>query len=313
MRQRRLGRTGLTVSEIGFGSWQLGNREEWDGPHGDEARALVEAAVAAGITLFDTAPNYAAGESERILGEVLGPRRRDVVLVGKFGHTPAGPKEFTVEWFWPSLEASLRRLRTDHLDVLLLHNPPFDLYAGTDPLWKAFDAARSQGMIRHYGASLDFSAEIEACLRNTGSDVLEVLFNILHQEARRAFPAVRAREAGILAKVPLDSGWLTGRYDAKSRFTGIRARWSEADVARRAELVASLDRLTADGRSLAETAIGYVLAYDEVSCVIPGIRTRAQLEANCRAGNRRLGPGERARLESFWEAFTGGGARLLPW
>ena len=86
---------------------------------------------------FDTEPNYAETKSERILGKALKNKRDSVVLVSKFGHTPAGPKVFSVDWFWQSLDASLGRLRTDYLDVLLLYNPPREIYAGTDPVWAA--------------------------------------------------------------------------------------------------------------------------------------------------------------------------------
>ena len=233
--------------------------------------------------------------------------------MSKFGHTPEGPKEFSVDWFWQSLEASLDRLQTDYLDVLLLHNPPAEMYAGTDPVWAALEKARSQGKIRHFGASLDFAAEVEDCLANTSSEVLEVLFSVFHQDVRRAFATVREREARIIAKVPLDSGWLTGRFDASSRFEGIRSRWSAEEIAQRAELVSGISWLVDDGSELAHKAIGYLLSYDEVSCVIPGIRTPQQLESNLAATNYRLAPEDREKLEAFWDGFTENGSNLLPW
>ncbi|NNJ64448.1 MAG: aldo/keto reductase, partial [Xanthomonadales bacterium] len=112
MNRRQLGKTGLEVSEIGFGAWQLCNSDSWGGMDERTALRLVHEAVDGGIDLFDTAPNYANTKSERILGEALQGRRDRVVLVSKFGHTPEGPKLFTVDWFWESLEASLGRLRT---------------------------------------------------------------------------------------------------------------------------------------------------------------------------------------------------------
>jgi aryl-alcohol dehydrogenase-like predicted oxidoreductase len=281
----------------------------------DDATALrlIDEAMDGGINLFDTAPNYADTKSESILGEALKNRRDKAVLVSKFGHTPEGPKLFTVDWFWKSLDASLRRLQTDYLDVLLLHNPPSDLYAGTDPLWAAMEEARVQGKVRHYGASLDFASEVRECLSNTGSEVLEVLFNVFHQDVRRAFDAVREHNAGIIAKVPLDSGWLTGRFDASSRFEGIRSRWSREEIARRADLVSQLAWLMEDGSELAHKAIGYLLAYDEVSCVIPGIRTQQQLASNLAAASCHISSDERSKLETFWDQLTGEGAQLLPW
>ncbi len=313
MKKRILGSTGLEVSEIGFGAWQLCNSDSWGGMDDQTALRLINEAIEGGINLFDTAPNYAATRSESILGEALKHRRDNVVIVSKFGHTPEGPKEFSVDWFWKSLEASLGRLQTDYLDVLLLHNPPAEMYAGTDPVWTALEKARGQGKIRHYGASLDFAGEVEDCLANTSSEVLEVLFSVFHQDVRRAFAAVREREAGIIAKVPLDSGWLTGRFDASSRFEGIRSRWSAEEITQRAELVSGISWLVDDGSELAHKAIGYLLSYDEVSCVIPGIRTPQQLESNLAATNYRLAPEEREQLEAFWDRFTENGANLLPW
>jgi aryl-alcohol dehydrogenase-like predicted oxidoreductase len=313
MNKRPLGTTGLEVSEIGFGAWQLCNSASWGGMDDRTAHRLVHEAIDGGINLFDTAPNYADTKSERVLGEALRHKRDHVVLVSKFGHTPEGPKDFSVNWFWQSLEASLTRLRTDYLDVLLLHNPPVELYAGTDPLWDAMEKARLQGKIRHYGASLDFAAEVEECLANTPSEVLEILFNVFHQDVRHSFATIRAHGTGTIVKVPLDSGWLTGRFDASSRFEGIRARWSVEEIARRAELVSQIEWLAADGSELAHKAIGYLLSYDEVSCVIPGTRTSEQLKSNLAATNYRVSPAERRKLETFWEVFTENGSKLLPW
>ncbi len=313
MRKRPLGSTGLEVSEIGYGAWQLCNSDSWGGMDERTALRLIDEAIDGGINLFDTAPNYANTKSESILGKALENKRDDVVLVSKFGHTPEGPKLFTVDWFWESLEASLGRLRTDYLDVLLLHNPPSEMYAGTDPLWAAMEEARAQGKIRHYGASLDLAAEVRDCLSNTNSEVLEILFNVFHQDVRHAFDAVREHGAGTIAKVPLDSGWLTGRFDATSRFEGIRARWSEDEIAQRAGLVSEIEWLISDGSELAHKAIGFLLSYDEVSCVIPGIRTRQQLESNLSAADHRLSADERTKLEEFWDQLTEKGTKLLPW
>jgi aryl-alcohol dehydrogenase-like predicted oxidoreductase len=313
MRKRRLGGTGLEVSEIGFGSWQIGADDSWERIGEDAAVRLVHEAIGAGVDLFDTAPNYGGGESERRLGKALRGKRDDVTIVSKVGHRVDGPKDFSVDSFWESLHGSLRRLATDRIDAVLLHNPPFEIYEGTDPIWEALQEARRQGKIRHYGASLDFAREIEACLRNTGSEVLEILFNIFHQDVRKAFPLVRERGAGTVVKVPLDSGWLTGRYDGRSRFDGVRGRWSDEEIRRRAGLVERLGWLTADGSELAWKAIGFLLSYDEVGCVIPGIRTADHLRSSLQAPDHVVSAAERSRLETFWDEITSGGASPLPW
>jgi aryl-alcohol dehydrogenase-like predicted oxidoreductase len=306
MRKRHLGRTGLEVSEIGFGAWQLGNENDWAVMSDNEAHELIAGAIDQGVTLFDTAPHYAATNSERLLGEALAGQRSDVVLVSKFGHTESGAKDFRVESFWSSLEGSLRRLRTDYLDVMLLHNPPMEVLSGEDPVWDALEEARAQGRVRHYGVSLDLAREVDTCLHNTGSTVLEVLFNIFHQD-------VPEKGAGVVIKVPLDSGWLTGRFDASHTFTNIRSRWTPDQRAQRAQLLADIGWLTREGESLTHQSLAYTLSYDEVSCVIPGMRTLEQLGDNVAASGKRLRDVDRLRLERFWDDVTGEGKNLLPW
>lgn len=313
MQRRPLGRTGIEVSEIGFGAWQLGNDSDWGGMDDATAHALVHRALELGIDLFDTAPNYAGGRSQVLLGEALRGRRDDVTIVSKFGHPPEGPKDFRVESFEPTLKATLEALQTDRLDVLVLHNPPEAMLRGDDPLWDALEAARRVGRIRHYGVSLDFAHEMRTALAHTGSEVFEVLFNILHQDIRRAFDDATAQGAGILAKVPLDSGWLTGRFGSEQEFGGIRSRWTPEQVQERADLVRQLDWLTSDGHSLTQPSLAYLLSYPAVSTVLPGMRTLAQLEDNAAASAYPFEHEARIRLERFWEDFTDGGTRLLPW
>jgi len=277
------------------------------------AHRLVKEALSLGVTLFDTAPHYADTHSERLLGEALAGDRDRVVLVSKLGHRPDGTKDFSVDSFRSELAGSLDRLRTDRLDVLLLHNPPPDILSGSAPIWPALEDARSLGQILHYGVSLDLAREAQTCLRNTGSTVLEVLFNVFHQDVRRAFSEIREAGAGAIVKVPLDSGWLTGRFGPSHRFGGIRSRWTPAEISRRADLVERIGWLTEDGRPLTHKALAYVLSYEAVGCAIPGTRTLEQLRDNVAASGCSLSGAERERLERFWDTITEGGSRLLPW
>ena len=313
MQYRRLGKTELQVSEIGFGAWQLGNGDHWGGMTDATAYDLVAAALDRGCTLFDTAPNYALTRSETLLGAALKGRRDQVVLVSKFGHHPDGSTDYGVQAFWRSLEESLRRLQTDFLDAVLIHSPPMAQLNGQDPIWAAMKEAQQQGKVRFYGASTDYAHEVREVLDTTDSQVLELLFNALHQDVRLAFDRVRRDDVGVITKVPLDSGWLSGQYSAQTRFEGVRERWSQADIERRAELVNQLDWLTESGHPLAEQALAYLLSYQEVSCVIPGLRSMTQLNTNFAAAGRRLSNAERQRLEAFWDEFTDHGQHLLPW
>lgn len=313
MHYRRLGKTELQVSEIGFGAWQLGNDHHWGGMTDSTAFDLVDAALDRGCNLFDTAPNYALTRSEALLGQALKGRRDQVVLVSKFGHRADGTTDYSVDAFWDSLEGSLQRLQTEYLDVVLIHSPPLAQLNGQDPVWDAMKQAQQKGKIRFYGASTDYAHEVREVLDTTDCQVLELLFNALHQDVRLAFDRVRRDDVGIITKVPLDSGWLSGKYHADTQFDGVRARWSSADVQRRAELVNQLDWLTETGLPLAEQALAYLLSYGEVSCVIPGLRSIPQLNTNFAAAGRRLSNAERQQLEDFWDDFTHQGRDLLPW
>lgn len=313
MHYRRLGKTELKVSEIGFGAWQLGNDNHWGGMTDQSAFDLVDAALERGCNLFDTAPNYALTRSETLLGQALKGRRDQVVLVSKFGHRADGSTDYGVDAFWESLEGSLQRLQTDYLDVVLIHSPPLAQLNGQDPVWDAMKTAQRQGKVRFYGASTDYAQEVREVLDSTDSQVLELLFNVLHQDVRLAFDRVRRDDVGIITKVPLDSGWLSGQYRADTQFSGVRSRWSRAEIQQRADLINQLHWLTENDHPLAEQALAYLLSYVEVSCVIPGVRSMAQLQTNFGADGRRLSNAERQRLEQFWDDFTHQGRDLLPW
>ena len=299
MKYRKLGATGLEVSEIGFGAWQLGNARDWSPMPDAAAVRLVHRALDLGCTLFDTAPNYGGGASQRLLGEALKGRRHQVVLISKFGHHAEGT-DFEPSRLRPSVEASLQALHTDHLDGLLLHNPPAGHLTGTHPIYAELDRLKADGKIRHYGVSVDFSRDILEVIRTTRSEILEVLFNVFHQEPAAAFAEAQARGVGLVVKVPLDSGWLSGKYSASSRFEGIRRRWTPAVIARRADLLGQLGFLAEEGRSLAQAALGFILGFPEVSTVIPGPRTEAQLLENLSASGRPLPEALHARVVAFW-------------
>jgi aryl-alcohol dehydrogenase-like predicted oxidoreductase len=312
MHQRPLGSTGLRVSAVGFGAWQLGN-PVWGGPDATESVALVHAAVDAGCTFFDTAPGYGGGASERLLGEALRGRRDAVVLCTKYGHADPRRPDFSAAGLRAALEDSLRRLQTDYVDVLLLHNPPLDRLDGrlAADLYAELDALRREGKLRAFGASLDTREELQTLVATTPSGVAEVLFNVFHQQGRPAFAEAEHRGVGLIAKVPLDSGWLGGGYDEHSRFAGVRERWSPEVVARRAALVRRVRALLPPEISLARAALSFVLAHREVATVIPGVKTRAQLAANLSAASSPLPEDLVAALLALWTAELADDP--LPW
>jgi aryl-alcohol dehydrogenase-like predicted oxidoreductase len=274
---------------------------------------LVHTALAAGCNFYDTAPGYGGGASEQVLGKALQGRRGQVVLCTKYGHADPRQVDFSVTGLRPSLEASLRRLQTDHVDLLLLHNPPHDLLDGAKAadLYSELEALRCEGKLRAFGASIDTRHELRTLALTTASGAAEVLFSAFHQDARWEFGAAARRGLGLIAKVPLDSGWLTGKYDERSRFDGIRERWSPEVVARRAALVRRLRALLPSEMPLAQAALSFVLAHREIATVIPGAKNRAQLEANLAAASEPMPAALVAAIHALWEADLADDP--LPW
>ena len=300
MNQRPLGATGISVSEVGLGAWQLANAD-WGVHDLDEARQVIEQALDSGCDFFDTAPGYGAGRSETLLGEVLRPVRNRVTICSKFGHSPEGKTDFSVSALRTSLEASLKRLQTDYLDVYLLHSPPAELLDGNRaPHYEELERLKAEGKVRAYGVSADYSSDLETVLETTASSVLEVLFNIFHQEPKVSFRKAQENGVGLIAKVPLDSGWLSGKYRRESTFAGVRRRWSPEVIARRAALVEQLEALVPPGRSLTHAALQYVLAQPEMSTVIAGAKTVEQVQDNAAAAASELPPEVVSELSSFW-------------
>jgi len=311
MKLRPLGSTGMQVSEIGLGAWQLAN-PAWGLENEDEAVGIVHAALDEGCNFFDTAPGYGEGRSETILGRALKGRRERVLLCSKFGHRADGSSDFSVSALRPSLEPSLQRLQTGHLDLLLVHNPPAELLDGDRTgLYAELEKLRGAGLIRAYGVSVDSAAEMRRVLETTQCQVMEVLFNVFSQDCAAAFSLAAQRGVGLIAKVPLDSGWLSGNYRATSRFTGIRERWSPEHITRRAALVEELAELLPPGLPMATAALRFVLAHPEVSTVIPGARSTAQAQRNFAAAAEPLPADLVVRLRQLWQSRLQ--SEPLPW
>lgn len=312
MKLRELGDTGMKVSEIGLGAWQLAN-PDWGLHDTAVAHQIIRASLDAGCNFFDTAPGYGHGRSEELLGQALKSVRPDVIICTKFSHYSAsGERDFDVAHIRPVLEGSLRRLQTDYIDVLLLHNPPRDLMDGrTAPQYAELEKLQAEGKIRAYGVSLDWREEVELAVQTTKSKALEVMYNAFYQETAPAFPLAQANGVGLIVKVPLDSGWLSGRYNAQSRFEDVRDRWSPEVIARRGALVERFAALLPPGLSMAHAALQYTLARPEVSTVIPGAKSVEQALDNFAAANSQLPADVVAAIDSLWDDDLQGNP--LPW
>jgi aryl-alcohol dehydrogenase-like predicted oxidoreductase len=239
MKYKTYTRQSPPASEIGLGAWQLGVNSGWRGMTEDEAIRMVHTALDRGINFLDTAPNYGHGTSELRLGKALkGKDRSSYVINTKFGHTDSGSLNFSADYIRESLEGSLRRLNVDCVDSLIIHNPPFEILNGTkNAHYDILEKLKEEGKIKAYGASLDTYEEMKLFMETTNCEVIEAFFNILHQDAARAFDMAQEKQVAIIAKIPLDSGWLSGKYDASSSFDDIRGRWSREDIQTRARLV----------------------------------------------------------------------------
>jgi aryl-alcohol dehydrogenase-like predicted oxidoreductase len=189
----------------------------------------------------------------------------------------------------------------DYVDSLIIHNPPFENLDGNkNDHYDILERLKAEGKIKAYGASLDTYKEMKLLMETTGSKVIEAFFNILHQDAARAFDMARKKEVAIIVKIPLDSGWLSGKYRADSTFKDIRNRWSKKDIETRATLVNQIKNIIGNEAPLAQTAIAFCLAYDAVATVIPGNSTIQQLISNVESAKNPLSGDLVKKLEEFY-------------
>lgn len=313
MRYNQLIKQSTLVSEIGLGAWQLGINSGWKGLSEKEAIVLVKKSLDFGVNFFDTAPNYGHGTSEERLGKALNGIDRDKIVINtKFGHTDTGKTNYQSNYIRESLEGSLRRLQIDYVDSIIIHNPPFEYLDGhKNDHYEILERLVEEGKIRAYGASLDTYDEMKLLMETTNAEVIEAFFNILHQDASRAFEMAKTKGVGIIVKIPLDSGWLTGKYNAESTFNDIRSRWSKEDIKTRASLIEKIKSIIGDEHVLSQAAIGFCLAYDAVSTVIPGNISLEQLKSNIQSIEKPLPKEVIENLEHFYKTQVK--ELHLPW
>lgn len=291
------------VSEIGLGAWQLGENSGWKSMSEKEAIDMVCKSIELGVNFFDTAPNYGRGTSELRLGKALSNFDRSKLVINtKFGHPATGGTNYNANYIRESLEGSLERLQVDYVDSILLHNPPVEYLDGnSNPHYEIFERLIEEGKINAYGASLDTSNDMKLFMDTTNGTVIEAFFNILHQDTAVAFTLAQKKEVKIIVKIPLDSGWLSGKYNAESTFADIRKRWSKMDIITRSGLIEKVKNILDDENNLAQTAISFCLAYDAVSTVIPGNTNIAQLESNVESANKPISKELINELENLYQ------------
>jgi aryl-alcohol dehydrogenase-like predicted oxidoreductase len=303
MKYNKLMKESPAISEIGLGTWQLGVKSGWKEMTENEAIELVQTSFDMGVNFFDTAPNYGLGTSEARLGKALKAYDRDKIVVNtKFGHMDTGGTNYDSSGIRKSLEGSLKRLQMEYVDSLIIHNPPYEYLDGNkNDHYEILEKLKDEGKIREYGASLDTYKEIEALLSTTDSKVIEVFFNILHQDAANAFGLAKEKNVGIIVKIPLDSGWLTGKYSENSVFDDVRKRWSKTEIKTRAFLIEKVKSIIGYEANLAQIAISFCLAYDAVTTVIPGNVSLQQLKDNLSGISQPLAKPLIEKLETFYQ------------
>ena len=333
MRYRQFGATDLTVSELGFGCARLGGVFQSVSPA--EMLGALLRAHEQGITFFDTSDMYTQGESEAMLGKAFARRRGEVILASKVGyclparrklisrvkplvrpvirrlgikraHLPSGAsgalsQDFSPAYIIQAVERSLRRLRTDYLDLYQLHSPPAAVLENGDFL-APLETLKRDGKIRYFGVSCETAADALICLRYPGISSLQLRLSLLDQSALDIVVArARAQGVALIARECYAGGLLAKSPDALGLAAIIPNEVERA--AKRAEILSYARHAEQTGRSLSELALQFVLGTEGVSVTLIGIRTQAQLDGNLRQfAAPALTPAERAALRDQWTA-----------
>ena len=315
MEYRPFGRTGLEVSAIGFGCWELGGGYG----HFDEAEvvAAIHRALDLGINCFDTAEGYGFGKSESLLAKGLGDRRKDIILVSKFGvNYPDSGREKNRdsrrERAMASIETSLQNLNTDYLDVYLVHWP--DPQTPFEETMRAVEDIAQQGKARFVGVSNFRAEEIARCMETRRVDVGQYGYHMFDRRPERdVFPYCQAHGIGMMAYGPLAHGLLTGAFDARTTFEGRdwRSRgglfnmplFTPENFPRNLKVVDALKKLAqAQGKEIYHLALAWVLANPAVSVALVGARRPEEVEANMGAVGWALTEGDRREIDGIFEA-----------
>lgn len=297
MHYRTLGRTGLKISVVGLGTWQFGG--EWGKDFTQpEVDAIFGAARDSGINFLDTAECYGDHLSERFIGSAMAGQRGHWIVATKFGHHFHGPFERTMH-FDPAdvvrqLDNSLRALRTDYVDLLQCHSAK-DNEFDTDGLWEALQREQAKGKVRHLGISISPPTNIYQTERalKVGASSIQVVYNRLQREPEdKVLPACRRDNLGVLARVPLASGFLSGKYQPGAVFppSDVREAWMKKD---RDAKLAEVQRIAATevpaGVPMAQWALAWCLKNPAVTAVIPGCKSPEQVRSNAAAAALDIG------------------------
>jgi aryl-alcohol dehydrogenase-like predicted oxidoreductase len=291
MKYRKLGKTGLRVSVVGVGTWQFGG--EWGRTYEQqEVNAILGTAKELGINLIDTAECYGDHLSESLIGEYIQGSRKDWILATKFGHHFHRPFErtdvFGAKDVVKQLELSLQALKTDYIDLYQFHSGP-NLSFDQEELWSTLQDQVKAGKVRHLGISIGSNENIHqtSLASDVKAEAIQVVYNRLErQPEKEVFPSCVEQNLGVLARVPLASGFLSGKYKPGAKFEAndVRSRWDSAKLDAYANEVEVIERdEVPQGTDMAAWALAWCLKHPAVTSVIPGCKDPAQVRANAAA------------------------------
>ena len=308
MKYRTLGKTDLRVSIVGLGTMVHAGHF---GPMKDsESLEAIETALELGVNFIDTSDAYGAGYGETLLGNALKGKRNKIVLATKGGNVMVGPNRgkriFEPDYISRLMDESLRRLQTDYIDLYQLHNPTVDVIE-RGAVWEVLERAKEAGKIRHYGVSINSMEEGKAAVKDGRAETIQVEYNLLAQEpAEGFFSAAQQANVGIIARVPLKRGILTGKLQQsdEQRFQGedVRARSFKGDAFAKELAKAEQLKFLVHGavKSLGQAAIAFCVAHPAVSVVIPGARDAEQMHENAAAADIEIPATDLEKVADFW-------------
>jgi aryl-alcohol dehydrogenase-like predicted oxidoreductase len=300
MQYRDLGRTGWKVSAISFGAWAIGGT--WGPVEDTESLAALHKAIERGVNFFDTADVYGDGHSEQLLAQLRREHKKENIYIAtKAGrrlnpHTPEGYNRKNLTAF---IERSISNLGTEVLDLLQLHCPPFQVYYMPE-VFGVLDDLVKAGKIRYYGVSVEKVEEALKAIEYPNVQTVQIIFNMFRQRpAELFFEQAKKRKIGVLARVPLASGMLTGKLKPDTAFAPNDHRafnrdgqafdkgetFSGVDYKTGLQAVDQLNAICPTGITMSQFALRWILMFDTVTCAIPGAKRPAQVEQNCAAAN----------------------------
>ena len=297
MKYRQLGQTDLKVSEVSFGTWAIGGA--WGKTNDAQALESLQYAIDAGVNFFDTADVYGDGHSEELLAKATKGMENKIHVATKFCragdiHDPANYSEESVRSY---CEASLKRLERDQIDLFQIHCPPIEIVKD-GAVFQVLDKLKAEGKIRYYGVSVETVEEGLLCLDYPGVSTLQVIFNLFRQKPlEELFPKAYEQGVGILTRVPLASGLLTGKFKKNSSFEeddhrhfnrngeafNVGETFAGIEFEKGVELSNEIDWIARDRESMTTAALKWILEHKEVSCVIPGFKNIDQVKQNLKA------------------------------